>query len=54
LADERYLLCPAEVDLLIGNYSKTQKQFGREQATRMKGLAELIVDGDVSALKPTK
>ncbi len=49
--DERYL-CPAEVDLRIGDYAKAKKQLGWEPATRMKGLAELMVDSDVQATKP--
>jgi GDPmannose 4,6-dehydratase len=49
--DERYLR-PAEVDLLIGDYSKAKKQLGWEPATRMKGLAELMVDSDCQATQP--
>lgn len=43
--DER-LLRPAEVDLLIGDYSKAKEELGWEPRTRMKGLAELMVDAD--------
>jgi len=48
--DER-LLRPAEVDLLIGDYSKAKRDLGWEPETRMKKLAELMVDADVAALK---
>src|SRR6187549_139611 len=44
--DERFLR-PAEVDLLIGDYSKAKQQLGWEPKTRMKGLAELMVDSDL-------
>jgi GDPmannose 4,6-dehydratase len=47
--DERHLR-PAEVDLLIGDYSKAKKQLGWEPNTRMKALAELMVDADLAAL----
>lgn len=44
--DER-LLRPAEVDLLIGDYSKARKNLGWEPRIRMKALAALMVDSDV-------
>jgi GDPmannose 4,6-dehydratase len=47
--DERHLR-PAEVDLLIGDYSKAQKNLGWEPKTKMKALAELMVDADLAAL----
>jgi GDPmannose 4,6-dehydratase len=47
--DERYLR-PAEVDLLIGDYSKAKEKLGWEPATRMKALAELMVDADITNL----
>jgi len=47
--DERHLR-PAEVDLLIGDYSKAKKHLGWEPKTHMKPLAELMVDADLSAL----
>jgi GDPmannose 4,6-dehydratase len=45
------LLRPAEVELLIGDYSKAKQKLGWEPATRMKGLAELMVDADYAALR---
>ena len=48
--DER-LLRPAEVDLLIGDYSKAKEKLGWEPRTRMKALAELMVDSDLAELK---
>jgi len=47
--DDKFLR-PAEVDLLIGDYSKAKAQLGWEPQTRMKGLAELMVDADLAAL----
>ncbi len=44
--DERYLR-PAEVDLLIGDYAKAREKLGWEPRTRMKELAELMVDADL-------
>ncbi|RME68788.1 MAG: GDP-mannose 4,6-dehydratase [Verrucomicrobia bacterium] len=46
--DERYLR-PAEVDLLIGDYSKAKATLGWEPKTRMKALAELMVQADLDA-----
>jgi len=47
--DSRYLR-PAEVDLLIGDYSKAKHALGWEPQTRMHGLAKLMVDADLAAL----
>jgi len=47
--DSRFLR-PAEVDLLIGDYSKAKKQLGWEPRTRMHALAKLMVDADLAAL----
>jgi GDPmannose 4,6-dehydratase len=41
-------LRPAEVDLLIGDYSKAKAELGWEPQTRMKGLAELMVQSDLA------
>jgi GDPmannose 4,6-dehydratase len=49
--DSRFLR-PAEVDLLIGDYSKAKKALGWEPKTRMKALAELMVDADLAAMRP--
>jgi GDPmannose 4,6-dehydratase len=43
--DER-LLRPAEVDLLIGDYSKAKQRLQWEPKTRIKALAELMVEAD--------
>ena len=48
--DERYYR-PAEVDLLIGDYSKAKKQLGWEPKTRFKDLAKLMVDADIELLR---
>ncbi len=47
--DSRFLR-PAEVDLLIGDYTKAKKHLGWEPQTRMHALAKLMVDADLAAL----
>ena len=42
---------PAEVDLLVGDASKAQRQLGWSPQTRFKDLAHLMVDADIAALK---
>ena len=44
--DERFLR-PAEVDLLIGDYSKAKAKLGWEPQTRMHALAKLMVESDL-------
>src|SRR6266496_4382729 len=48
--DPRYYR-PAEVDLLIGDYSKAKKKLGWEPKTRFAELAKLMVDADCELLK---
>ena len=48
--DPRYLR-PAEVDVLIGDYSKAKRQLGWEPKTRFADLAKLMVDADIQLLK---
>jgi GDPmannose 4,6-dehydratase len=48
--DPRYYR-PAEVDLLVGDYSKARKQLGWEPKTRFVDLAKLMVDADIKLLK---
>jgi GDPmannose 4,6-dehydratase len=48
---DKKFLRPSEVDLLIGDYSKAKRQMGWEPRTRMKGLAELMVDADLEAVR---
>lgn len=45
--DER-LLRPAEVDLLIGDYSRARSVLGWEPQTRMRSLARLMVEADMA------
>ena len=47
--DPRYYR-PAEVDLLIGDYSKAKKKLGWEPKTTFKGLIELMADADLQLL----
>ena len=48
--DPRYFR-PAEVDMLIGDYSKAKKQLGWEPKTRFADLVKLMVDADVELLR---
>ena len=48
--DRRYYR-PAEVDLLIGDYSKAKRQLGWEPKTRFVDLVKLMVDADVELLR---
>ena len=48
--DPRYYR-PAEVDLLIGDYSKAKTKMGWEPKTTFKGLIELMADADLQLLK---
>jgi GDPmannose 4,6-dehydratase len=43
--DERYFR-PAEVDLLIGDYSKAKAKLGWEPTVRFKELVRMMVDAD--------
>ena len=42
---------PAEVDLLLGDYSKAKKTLGWEPKTRFEDLVKLMVDADIQLLK---
>ena len=48
--DPRYYR-PAEVDLLIGDYSKAKKKLGWEPKTKFADLVKLMVDADIKLLK---
>ena len=48
--DQKYFR-PAEVDLLIGDPAKAEKQLGWKPKTTFKELAELMVDADVKELQ---
>jgi GDPmannose 4,6-dehydratase len=48
--DPRYYR-PAEVDVLIGDYSKAKQKLGWEPKTRFADLAKLMVDADIKLLK---
>ncbi|MEY4385751.1 MAG: GDP-D-mannose dehydratase, NAD(P)-binding [Verrucomicrobiota bacterium] len=48
--DPRYFR-PAEVELLIGDYSKAKKKLGWEPKTKFVDLAKLMVDADVELLR---
>jgi len=42
---------PAEVDLLIGDYSKAKRKLGWEPKTRFADLVKLMVDADIQRVK---
>jgi GDPmannose 4,6-dehydratase len=42
---------PAEVELLIGDYSKAKQKLGWEPKTKFVDLARLMVDADIALLK---
>jgi GDPmannose 4,6-dehydratase len=48
--DPRYYR-PAEVDLLIGDYSKAKRVLGWAPKTRFVDLVKLMVDADVDLLQ---
>jgi GDPmannose 4,6-dehydratase len=48
--DPRYYR-PAEVELLIGDYSKARKQLGWEPKTKFEDLTRLMVDADIDLLR---
>jgi GDPmannose 4,6-dehydratase len=48
--DSRYYR-PAEVELLIGDYSKAKKKLGWEPKTKFEELTKLMVDADVDLLR---
>jgi GDPmannose 4,6-dehydratase len=48
--DPRYFR-PAEVDLLIGDYSKAKKKFGWQPKTKFVDLVKLMVDADIELLR---
>ena len=48
--DPRYFR-PAEVDLLIGDYSKAKRQLGWEPKTKFADLVKLMVDADIELLR---
>ena len=48
--DEKYYR-PAEVELLIGDYSKARKQLGWQPRTKFADLVRLMVEADIELLK---
>ena len=48
--DARYMR-PAEVDLLIGDPTKAEKQLGWKPKTKFKDLVKIMVDADIELLK---
>lgn len=51
--DEKYLR-PAEVDLLIGDYSKAKKSLGWEPRVKFNELVDIMVDADLKLLQEEK
>ena len=50
VVDERFFR-PAEVDLLVGNYSKASKVLNWEPSTTFEELVEMMVDADMALLE---
>ena len=50
VVDKKYVR-PTEVDALIGDPSKTERELGWKATTHWKELAKIMVDADISALK---
>ncbi len=48
---DKKFLRPAEVDLLVGDYSKAKRELGWEPKVRFKELIEMMVDIDLKRLK---
>ncbi len=48
--DPRYFR-PAEVDILIGDYSKAKRKLGWKPKTKFADLARLMVDADIELLE---
>jgi GDPmannose 4,6-dehydratase len=48
------LLRPAEVEHLIGDCSKAQRQLGWRPDVDFKGLIEMMVDADLKRLAPAR
>ncbi len=48
--DERYVR-PAEVELLVGDYSKAKEKLGWEPKTKFEDLVKLMVDADMKELQ---
>jgi GDPmannose 4,6-dehydratase len=48
--DEHYFR-PAEVDLLIGDYSKARQKLGWQPKTTFHELVKLMVDADIRLVK---
>ncbi len=48
--DPRYFR-PAEVDVLIGDYSKARRKLGWKPKTKFKDLVKLMVDADIELLR---
>ncbi len=48
--DPRYFR-PAEVDVLLGDYSKAKKKLGWKPAVTFKALVKLMTEADFEAIK---
>lgn len=49
---DKEFLRPAEVDLLIGDYSKAKKQLGWEPTVSFQQMIQMMVEADVARLTP--
>ncbi|MDD5044245.1 MAG: GDP-mannose 4,6-dehydratase [Candidatus Omnitrophica bacterium] len=51
---DKELYRPAEVNILMGDYSKAKKKLGWEPSIRFKELVKMMVDADLEILKENK
>lgn len=51
---DKTLFRPAEVNILIGDYSKANKKFGWKPKVDLSGLVKMMVDADLERLKKIK
>lgn len=54
ISDQPKFIRPAEVDYLIGDYSKAKKELGWEPKTSFKELVEMMVESDLKREKANK
>ena len=51
--DQRYFR-PAEVDVLLGDYSKAKKEFGWEPKTKFKDLVKMMFESEMESIRTKK
>ncbi len=51
MRSDKKLIRPAEVDLLVGDYSKAKKQLGWQPEVPFADLVRMMVDADLALLR---